>query len=145
MRLLLDGGETEFIVEDKGKDGFRIAVFGSYINYDKTYHFCSDDEKYIAVTLKKFLNDEIKEVTVEGTTDPNLSLMLCPKGVRAWREESETGKETERFYDYKFIKIELDLVVAGSYGIQFWSEYLSEEESIEFCQQWLDTIYNPKE
>lgn len=148
MKILLDEGTTEFIIEDKGKDGYRFAIHNCYINYDfTTYYFCYGDIELITDQFKKFLNSEIKEVKSVSTVEPTLCFILCPKGAKAIRrtgEEivyytiiSQQEKVKEDYYTSNVIVIEFDFCINGCCGVQHWSVELTEKESIDFCKQWI--------
>ncbi|MCM1546342.1 MAG: hypothetical protein NC033_04825 [Clostridiales bacterium] len=145
MKILLDNGTTEFIIEDKGKDGFHIAIYNRYINYESIgYLFCYGDIEYITESLKKFINGELKVVAAAGTTELDLNIIFCPKGAKAIREAGEDiaphytivdrqKQVLEEHYKCNFIIIEVHL-----YSGQHWVASLTEEESNDFCKQWLE-------
>ena len=153
MKVLLDRGTTEFILEDKGKEGYRFAIHNRYINYDlTTCFFCIDDISMISEGLSKLINSELREVSAVGTTDPNLNIILCPKGAQVIREAGENFGRAQKFIDGKivefdehyesnFIILEFDLCVDGCYGVQHWTASLTEEETEDFITQWLSEMH----
>lgn len=147
MKVLLDKNTTEFCLEDTGKEGYHIAIRNRYINFESVgYLFCYGDIEYITEKIKKFIGSEIKDVTSAGTTEPDLNIIFCPKGAKIIREAGEDispgytldGQKQviDKCYDYNSIIIEVDLCLMG-YGGQHWADRLNEEETIEFCKQWL--------
>ena len=151
MKILLDRGTTEFIVENKGKEGYRFAIHNRYINYDETeLYFCYGDLEDIAQQFKRFLNGEMKKVETASTIEPTLYFIFRPKGAKAIREAGEEfvyytiidgrKKVKKRYYTRNSMIIEFDLCLNGAYGAQHWSISLTEEETLEFCNQWLAEI-----
>lgn len=144
MKVSLDENTTEFCIEDTGKEGYRLAIRNRYINYESVgYLFCYGDIEYITEPLKKIINGELKDVTSAGTTELDLNIVFCPKGAKAIREAGEyidphytivDGQKQiiEKRYKCNYIIIEVYM-----YGGQHWVASLTEEETNEFCKQWL--------
>ena len=94
--------------------------------------------------IKQFVRGELKKVTVINGIEPFLTLVLFPKGVRAIRREGRhfcyydgEGKEIIKYYTENCMKLEVDFYVKGAFGGEFWTAYLSPEETQDFISQWL--------
>lgn len=144
MFVFLDDGNTELRIDPNPGGGYCISVTNQYINYRKDFDFTDDDEKFIAQELQEFMDGECDEVKVVGTSQPFLTLVLCPSGAKSIRELGDDvvrygldDKPIEEYYEQDTIQIELDLCVNGVYGGQFWVAVLSEDETEDFCQKWI--------
>ena len=140
--------DTQFIIEKKSQLEYRVAVCNKFINYDKTLLlFCEGDKQYITDNLAMLIYGSLKEVTVVGTSDPDLTFVLCPKSAKTIRSEGDginskdiQGNTIEEYYTENAMKIELDLCTDGVYGNQYWTRWLSAEETENFATQWVLNI-----
>lgn len=138
VSLILENG-TEITIE--GAD--RISVQNEYVNYDSRFFgamFCEGDKPYIYKVFQDFINGRLKEVTAVGTTDPDLTFVLFPRGAKVIREEGKEFYSSEWQYTGNIMKIELDMCINGIYGETFWIGYLNEKETADFINQWLEKI-----
>ena len=147
MFIFLDEGKTEICIEDTLFDTYRISVKSQYLSYEREFSFAEGDKEYIADELRDFSDGKCGEVKVIGTSDPFLTLVLCPKGAKYIREPGEDivkydldDKPIEECYAENTIQLELDLCVNGMYGCQFWVAVLSEDETDEVIRGWLEGI-----
>lgn len=151
MYIFLDDGKTEIRIEDTLFDSYRIWVKNRYLNYEREFRFADGDKEYIAAELRDFSEGKCSEVKVIGTSDPFLTLVLCPRGAKSIRElgddivkYDQDDKPIEECYAENTIQIELDLCENGLYGGQFWVAVLSEDETDEFCRGWIFDIAGGK-
>ncbi len=129
--VLSDGTQLLFTMQN------RIVVKNRFLNYDLEHgesFFCYLDEDFIEKAFYDFITNKLKKITVVGTTDPDLTFVLMPRGVE---KEREMGDSLNIDKDASVMKIELDLCVDGAYGGSFWSYCLNEDETVEFISQWL--------
>ena len=129
--VLQDGTQLLFSKEN------RLVVKNKYINYDVDFgdcFFCYGDEESIEYTFKEFIAGKLNKITVIGTTDPYLTFILMPNGVKGEREMGSSDILEE---DGFCMKIELDLCANGAFGGSFWCYCLNEDETKEFINQWL--------
>ncbi|MCM1367255.1 MAG: hypothetical protein NC184_00350 [Roseburia sp.] len=145
LKMIFDDGTKFTMIRNGGE--YRLIVHNDIVYYDRTHLFCYGDIENITNGLGMLVSDNLEEVTVVGTADPDISFVLCPKGVKAIRDDGEAayykdmdGNIKEQFYQSNIMKIELDLCTDGVYGVQFWSIYLDEEETNNFATQWVTKI-----
>lgn len=137
---------TEFIIEKMDQSEYRVVVHNKFIHYEKQLLlFCDGDRQEIADGLAQLVYGNLKEVKTVGTTEPDLTFVLCPKGAKVIRCESDVIQDNciiarEEYYGENTLKIELDLCIGGVFNVQYWTRWLTAEETEEFATQWVVRI-----
>lgn len=131
---LIDG--TELVMD--GANG--IYIHNRFVNYNINYNgtfFCYNDKDIIDSAFQDFMAGKFKEVEVVTKIEPDLTFVLMPKGAKVIRGLGEEFPK-DCVYDYDSMRIEFDLCVDGAFGGSFYVMELSEDETKEFIEKWLD-------